>query len=215
MTSRRSSPGPRKRIASNPPMPLWQAAVAFAFRAHRHQFRKDGATPYSSHLMRVVLTVTEIFGCRDEEVIAIAVLHDTIEDTTTDYDDLLERFGKNVADGVAALTKNMAMEEAAREAEYDARLAKASWGVRLVKLADSYDNLCDIPNLRVDPTLAGRKALGPSTERAIARARRAIALATPDAAQHQETRTAIVAISKLIDSGDSDSRPHRSKRSRG
>src|SRR5262249_26269912 len=123
---------------------LFQDAAAFAARAHRHQLRKDGRTPYISHVMRVALIVTQVFWCDDAVALAAALLHDTIEDTTTDYDELVERFGKDVADCVAALTKNMALPEMEREREYDARIAKADWRVRLVKLADTYDNFCDV-----------------------------------------------------------------------
>jgi len=125
---------------------LWQRAAAYAARKHRHQNRKDGATPYYSHVARVTLTVSGVFGCHDPEVLAAAMLHDTIEDTTTDYDDLLEHFGETVADTVAALTKNMALPEQPREAEYLARLAGAGWRVALIKLADLFDNLADIEN---------------------------------------------------------------------
>jgi (p)ppGpp synthase/HD superfamily hydrolase len=126
------------------PRPLWQEAAAFAARAHRHQIRKDGKTPYVSHVVRVNMTVSQLFACNDEVALAAALLHDTIEDTTTDYDDLEQRFGREVADIVAALTKNMALRENEREDEYDARLAKADWRARLIKLADVYDNYCDV-----------------------------------------------------------------------
>lgn len=120
-----------------------QQAAAFASRAHRYQVRKDGRTPYISHTVRVAFTVRHVFECEDVTAIAAALLHDTIEDTTTDYDDLSERFGPKVAGCVAALTKNMALPKAERESEYDARLAKADWRARLIKLADVYDNYCD------------------------------------------------------------------------
>src|SRR5205823_13691949 len=68
------------------------------------------------------LTIASLlFGIRDPKVLAAAVLHDTIEDTTTDYDDLAERFGKDVADWVASLTKDMRRPEDEREEEYRAR----------------------------------------------------------------------------------------------
>src|SRR5262245_42497729 len=72
-------------------------AVAFAARAHRPQLRKDGQTPYVSHVFRVCLVVWHVFGVDDPRVLTAAVLHDTIEDTTTDYDDLREQFGDDVA----------------------------------------------------------------------------------------------------------------------
>jgi (p)ppGpp synthase/HD superfamily hydrolase len=118
-------------------------AVAFAARAHRPQIRKDGQTPYVSHVFRVCLVVRHVFGIDDPRVLAAAVLHDTIEDTTTDYDDLREKFGDETASWVAALSKDMRRPEDEREQEYKAVLAKAPWQVQVCKLADIFDNLLD------------------------------------------------------------------------
>ena len=82
---------------------LWQEACAFAARAHRNQIRKDGRTPYIAHPMRVAMTIRHVFGCEDEHAICAGLLHDTIEDTTTDYDDLLGQFGREVAEIVSAI----------------------------------------------------------------------------------------------------------------
>lgn len=123
--------------------PLWQAAAAFAARAHRHQIRKDGETPYVAHPVRVALTVALVFEHTDEETLAAALLHDVIEDTGADYDDVLELCGRYVADLVAAMTKDMRLIEPQREEQYDAQLAAAPWQARLIKLADVYDNFAD------------------------------------------------------------------------
>lgn len=130
--------------------PLWQKAASFAARAHAAQIRKDGKTPYVAHVFRVAMTVRDVFGCDDPVAICTALLHDTIEDTATDYDDIESRFGEPVAVCVAAVTKNMLLREDIREADYDARLANAPWQARMVKLADVYDNACDLhPTMRV------------------------------------------------------------------
>ena len=121
----------------------WQAATALAAFKHRHQLRKDGRTPYVSHPVRVALTCAIVFGVGDDTTITAALLHDLIEDTTTDYDDLLERFGKDVADIVACLSKDARLIEPQREAAYDQQLAAGPWRARLIKLADVYDNLHD------------------------------------------------------------------------
>ena len=122
---------------------FWQQASAFAARAHRHQLRKDGRTPYYSHCVRVAMTVALKFGCADDKVLAAALLHDVIEDTQADYDDVLHHFGPEVADLVAAMTKDMRLVESQRESAYDAQLADGPWEARLIKLADVYDNLAD------------------------------------------------------------------------
>jgi len=127
---------------------LWQEAAAFAGNAHRHQTRNDGR-PYVSHCFRVAMTASLIFGFDDPEVIAGALLHDTIEDCDVDYDDILEKFGRNVADYVAVMTKDMRLEEEIREIDYDKQLAAGPWQGRLIKVADVFDNLTDtLPNKR-------------------------------------------------------------------
>ena len=166
---------------------LWQRAASFASRAHLNQMRKDGQTPYFSHPVRVAMTVSQVFGCEDEVVLAAALLHDTIEDTKTDYDDIEKQFGRAVADCVAALTKNMLLPEAKREKDYDRRLAGADWRARLIKLADQYDNYTDAVH-------TGLKNVRKTEEKC----RRAIKLAGPDARAHPETRRAVAELRKLL-----------------
>jgi len=122
---------------------LWQRAVSYAARQHAGQTRKDGQTPYFAHPVRVALAVRHVFDVADETALAAALLHDLIEDTKTDYDDLFEEFGRDVADAVAALSKDSRLPESEREPAYDRGLSQASWQARLVKLGDVYDNFCD------------------------------------------------------------------------
>jgi len=170
-------------------VPAWQSAISFAARAHRHQIRRDGRTPYVAHVVRVAMVVSQVFECRDETTLAIAVLHDTIEDTTTDYEDISTRFGEEVARGVAALTKNMALPEKKREEDYDQRMERASWRVRLVKLADVYDNLCDS---LTDPEAPKNRA------KRVRACQRAIKIARRDTKARKETARAIKAVQDLI-----------------
>jgi (p)ppGpp synthase/HD superfamily hydrolase len=123
--------------------PMWQRAAAMAARFHDGQMRKDGRTPYIAHPCRVAMTVRDVFGVDDPVALAAALLHDVIEDTTADYDDLKGEFGREVADTVAALTKDMRLPEKEREVEYDRQLQAARWQARLVKLADVSDNVSD------------------------------------------------------------------------
>jgi guanosine-3',5'-bis(diphosphate) 3'-pyrophosphohydrolase len=118
-------------------------AGAFAARAHRHHLRKDGETPYVSHVFRVCLIVRHAFGIDDSTVLIAALLHDTVEDTTKDFDDLQEQFGDQVAQWVAALSKDKRLPEQEREKAYEAQLGGAPWQVQICKLADIFDNLMD------------------------------------------------------------------------
>jgi guanosine-3',5'-bis(diphosphate) 3'-pyrophosphohydrolase len=153
--------------------------------------RRDDRTPYAAHCVRVTLTISQLFGCGDEVVLAAAVLHDTIEDTTTDYEDIAHHFGTDVASLVAAMTKNMALPEPQREAAYDAQLARADWRARLIKLADTYDNLCDVGTV---PMERRERRLRESRERAL----RAIDLAKPDAGNEWIDR-GVRALQKLME----------------
>lgn len=151
--------------------PLWHNAFAYASRAHHGQFRKDNKTPYAAHVCRVAMIVSHVFGCDDEVAIAAAALHDVIEDTTSDYDEVEEHFGREVADCVAAMTKNMSMREDVREPAYDQQLIGADWRAKLVKLADSYDNLTD-----AQETNRGEQAVA----KCVSRCRRALEIARTD-----------------------------------
>jgi (p)ppGpp synthase/HD superfamily hydrolase len=122
-------------------------AVAFAARAHHGQSRKDGKTPYVSHVYRVALIVRHVFGIDDPAVLTTAVLHDTIEDTTTDFDDIHEHFGAEVANWVALLSKDKRLKDEVREEAYRAGLRSAPWQVKACKLADLCDNLMDSRHL--------------------------------------------------------------------
>ncbi len=118
-------------------------AASFAARKHHGQTRADNQTPYFSHVARVTLILSHVFGCDDDEVLTAALLHDTIEDTATDYDEVAELFGTRVADYVVTLTKNVMLPKQKREEEYAGRLAAAPEPVMIAKMADLYDNLSD------------------------------------------------------------------------
>src|SRR5262245_62498356 len=118
-------------------------AISFAARVHRHQLRKDGETPYVAHVYRVTMILRQLFGVTDPKVLTAAVLHDTIEDTTTDFDEIVEAFGPDVAAWVVALTKDKRLPESRREEAYGKQLAAGNSPVCLCKLADVYDNLTD------------------------------------------------------------------------
>ncbi|MDD1444504.1 HD domain-containing protein [Dolichospermum sp. ST_sed3] len=73
--------------------------------------------------------------------IQCALLHDVIEDTDTTYDQVLATFGKSVADGVLALSKDKAVEKSQRLADCLRRIRLQPPEVGMVKLADRITNL--------------------------------------------------------------------------
>ena len=126
-------------------------------------------TPYAVHPLRVAFTLVLRAGVDDEATLCAALLHDVIEDTRTDHDEVRERFGDEIADLVSALSKDRRLPERARETAYAAQVMAAGPKAHVAKLADLHDNLGD--------------AIGfPPAERvASAKKKRALVLALCDA----------------------------------
>src|SRR5690606_18170491 len=92
-------------------------AYVFSMKAHGSQTRASG-DPYFSHPIEVAGILTDLH--LDDETIATAILHDTIEDTVATPEEIERLFGKNVArlvDGVTKLSKIEAQSESQRAAE--------------------------------------------------------------------------------------------------
>lgn len=71
-------------------------AMNFAAKAHTSQMRKDGVTPYINHPIGVANILTEIGNITDLTVICAALLHDTVEDTDTTFEDIRNEFGERI-----------------------------------------------------------------------------------------------------------------------
>ncbi|UCD74381.1 MAG: HD domain-containing protein [Phycisphaerales bacterium] len=140
---------------------LWHHAAAMAAQWHEHKYRNDDKTPYFAHPARVAMIIAIRFGFTDEKILAAAYLHDVIEDADADYDDVHEHFGRDVADYVAAMSKDTRLIEDDREWAYDEQLAAGPWQGRLIKLADVYDNLSDAR------TVPGKRKIIDRGERAL------------------------------------------------
>ena len=80
-------------------------ARSFAKKKHAGQLRKNGKTTTFSHLQDVVRNLRKM-KVTGEDVICAGWLHDTIEDTDTDFDSIKDRFGKSVAEIVVSVTKD-------------------------------------------------------------------------------------------------------------
>ena len=117
----------------------------FAKNTHKNQKRKDGRTPYINHL-RMVVNLIKKSGVTDNDVQIIGWLHDTIEDTPTDFDEIRDGFGLHIAKCVAALIKDMRIEKQNREILYVRELKKSHWHVKLVKICDITANILDLEN---------------------------------------------------------------------
>lgn len=114
-------------------------ARAFAEKAHAGQRRKYEDAPYMVHLDRVAGLLRE-YGFDAPPMLAAAYLHDTVEDTATTIEDILEHFGRDVAELVYWLTDAEQGKRRVRKTMSAWRLARAPIEAKLIKLADLADN---------------------------------------------------------------------------
>ncbi|BCA59748.1 RelA/SpoT family protein [Sphingomonas sp. HMP6] len=123
---------------------LLNRAYVFSMQAHGTQKRANG-DPYFSHPIEVAGILTDLH--LDDETIATAILHDTIEDTVATPEEITRLFGPSVArlvDGVTKLSKIEAQTENERAAENLRKFLLAMSDdirVLLVKLADRLHNM--------------------------------------------------------------------------
>ena len=119
---------------------LVNTARDLATQAHAGQLVKGTSLPYTTHLAQVAKLVQSVTD--DQNMVAAAWLHDSLEDTDLEYDDLLQATNETVANYVLALTDQAADGNRAtrKQAERD-RLGNETAEVQTVKLADVVANL--------------------------------------------------------------------------
>jgi guanosine-3',5'-bis(diphosphate) 3'-pyrophosphohydrolase len=131
-------------------VPLF-AALDFAAHQHRKHRRKDAeASPYVNHLIAVGRILVEEGGVDDPELVVAAVLHDTVEDTETSFDELAARFGPAVTELVREVTDDKSLDKDVRKQLQIERAPHASPRAKQLKIADKIANLRDI--LATPPT---------------------------------------------------------------
>ena len=127
-------------------------AYQFAYQAHIKQKRKSGE-PYIIHPIQVAKILSEELELGTDTIIA-AFLHDVVEDTECTIDVIKEKFGKDVAFLVGAVTKKKTSKDSNSKqiANYRQILDSVNYDVRalLVKLADRLHNMRTLSSMRAD-----------------------------------------------------------------
>jgi (p)ppGpp synthase/HD superfamily hydrolase len=123
---------------------LIDKARKFGSKAHSGQVRKYTGEPYFTHCEAVAERVMKFV--HDDEVIAAALLHDTVEDCDVSIEEIAEEFGETVAEYVWYLTKPPSfIGDRAKRKEHDRnRLRIAPEVVRLIKINDVMHNSMSI-----------------------------------------------------------------------
>ena len=124
---------------------LLDRAIVFAVRAHAGTERRGKGFPYIVHPMEAVEIVATM--TRDQELLAAAALHDTVEDTDVTVEQIRAEFGDRIASLVASesdIVQEGVSEEdswhARKQASID-RLAAASHDAKIVALGDKLSNM--------------------------------------------------------------------------
>lgn len=120
---------------------LFDRAVAFATQAHSGTERRGKGYPYIIHPMEAVSIVATITN--DPELLAAAILHDAVEDTSLTIADIRSTFGDRVADLVAHETAPLpdgAPWRTRKEAQL-AQLAHSPYDSKVVALGDKLSNM--------------------------------------------------------------------------
>ena len=121
----------------------------FASRVHKEQKYPGEELPYITHIGNVLLEVMAVASSLDNAQLAIccAILHDTIEDTSTTYEDILQEFGADVANGVMALSKDKTLNTKQEQMQDSLkRIKEQAKEVWVVKMADRVANLGEPPH---------------------------------------------------------------------
>ncbi len=120
-------------------------ASAFASIKHQNQTRKNGS-PYINHPIRVADKVSS-YTEKNETLIISAVLHDTLEDTDTTYEEIIKTFGQEIGNIVLELTNDDEEKQKNGKEKYlSKKLVKMSDDSLTIKLCDRLDNVMDLVN---------------------------------------------------------------------
>jgi (p)ppGpp synthase/HD superfamily hydrolase len=139
-------------------LPLVCEAAEFAARRHTGQARKGrGNEPYVNHLAEVANLLAAATEGKDAELVAAGWLHDTIGDTETTREELLQDFGRRVADLVAEVTDDMSLSKEQRRQRQIVEAPHKSPGAKLIKIADKISNIAG--RIRPQPSPEQREDL--------------------------------------------------------
>lgn len=104
----------------------------------------DGRIPYIHHPIEVAAILAEIGGITDFDVLQAGLLHDTIEDTETDSNDLDAHFGSRVCAIVLEVSDDKSLDKPVRKATQIEHAPHLSKDAQALKLADKISNVFDV-----------------------------------------------------------------------
>jgi guanosine-3',5'-bis(diphosphate) 3'-pyrophosphohydrolase len=125
-----------------PPLRLVSEAAELAAHRHNGMARKGrGSEPYINHLAEVANLLAAATDGADAELVAAAWLHDSIEDTGTTREELVQKFSERVASLVVECTDDMSLPKSERRRLQVVHAPHKSSGAKLIKIADKISNI--------------------------------------------------------------------------
>ena len=120
-------------------------ALRFSAEKHNDQRRKDAkSSPYINHPIQVAETLWTLGGVRDVNLLVAAILHDTIEDTGTQPEEIKAEFGEDVLALVLEVTDDKSLPKPVRKQLQVENAPHKTQSAKLLKLADKISNVQDI-----------------------------------------------------------------------
>lgn len=120
-------------------------ALRFSAEKHTDQRRKDArSSPYINHPIRVAETLWTIGEVREMSLLVAAILHDTLEDTDTQPEEIQAEFGKEVLALVLEVTDDKSLPKQTRKHLQVETAPHKTRNAKLLKLADKICNVRDL-----------------------------------------------------------------------
>jgi (p)ppGpp synthase/HD superfamily hydrolase len=125
-----------------PDVLLISRAADFAARAHvMHRRKGNLQEPYINHLAEVAVLLAEATDGCDVKLIAAGWLHDTLEDTDIEREELEKYFGEEIAGIVAEVTDDKSLPRTERKRLQIEKAPTKSVKARMLKIADKTSNV--------------------------------------------------------------------------
>jgi len=120
-------------------------AAYFEAEKHKSQRRKnEDASPYINHPLEVAMLLAEIGGIEDPEILAAALLHDTVEDTATTPEEIEKNFSSRIRTLVEEVTDDKKLPKLERKQQQIDHAKHISPDAALIKLGDKISNITDV-----------------------------------------------------------------------
>jgi len=117
-------------------------AIQFITEKHVGQIRRDSKLPYITHPINVMNRLIS-HNITDVDILVAALLHDTLEDTDTTYDEIADIFNDDIAELVHELTNDPNITKADKLQYQLTKIPTISCEAQLIKIADKIDNVLD------------------------------------------------------------------------